>query len=79
MSVWEDVVLERVSLSCAAGVCLCTVQRAVIHESSSEEAVEEGAGPSALSAKVENSDGACVLVFRAVPRGAPPCACVLCT
>lgn len=25
-------------------------------------AVEEGAGPSALSAKVENSDGACVLV-----------------
>ena len=25
-------------------------------------AVEEGAGPSALSAKVENSDGVCVLV-----------------
>lgn len=61
MSVWEDVVWSaflsprrrRLSSALSSGQSFMNPH---------PRAVEEGAGPSALSAKVENSDGACVLV-----------------
>lgn len=69
--------MERVSLSSPPASVLCTVQRAVIHESSSEGSGGRCRSLGPFCPRWRIATGR-VFWFRAVPRGAPPlCVCVV--